>query len=66
MPRRRRHAQIIGFCAFLFIIALLPLFWNNRLDRIRAVDFLQILAAGAILGVMITNIFRIIRQPAAN
>ena len=63
MPARRTRMQAIGFSLFLFVIAFGPMFWHDRISRVRTVDVLQLMGAGAVLGVLIANVVALVRSP---
>lgn len=52
----QKSSRAVTFCIILFVLAIIPMFIGGRMSSISTVDFMQIMAAGVALGVMITCI----------
>jgi hypothetical protein len=51
-----RNKRLVTFCAILFILAIMPVLIGNSMANLGMFQFMQIMAAGVALGVMITAV----------
>lgn len=51
-----RNKRLVTFCAILFVLAIIPVIIGNSLANFGMFQFMQIMAAGVALGVLITAV----------